>query len=496
MELAPSAGDTTPAHHDVIIIGTGFAGLGMAMRLRRDGVEDFVLLERAAELGGTWRDNTYPGCACDVPSHLYSYSFEPNPRWSRMYSGWSEILDYLKGCAHRHGLLPHIRFNAEVVEARWDEEHALWRVRCADGRRFEAPVLVPAMGALSNPAFADIPGRDSFAGPSFHSAHWRHDLPLDGLRVAVIGSGASAVQFLPRIAAGAARVDYYQRTPPWVLPKPDRAIAPAEQERFERQPWRQRLWRFGIYWALESRVLLFLRGPRVMKLLGSLVKKEIARRIDDPALRAKITPGYTPGCKRILIANDYYPALARSNVQVITEPIRGITERGVVGDVEREVDVIIHATGFKVQEGVPPGMFFGRDGLDLGERWAGQGGPQAYLGSCINGFPNLFMLVGPNTGLGHSSMIFMIESQIEFVMQALRALRQGRARSLEVKAEVEAGYNEGLRRRLGRTVWASGCRSWYLNASGRNTALWPGSTFAFRRLTRRFRAEQFHPPSS
>jgi cation diffusion facilitator CzcD-associated flavoprotein CzcO len=491
MQLASSAGDTPPAHHDVLIIGTGFAGLGMAMRLRREGVEDFVLLERAAELGGTWRDNTYPGCACDVPSHLYSYSFEPNPRWSRQYSGWSEILDYLKRCAGKHGLLPHIRFDAEVVEARWDEAQALWRVRCADGRRFEAPVLVPAMGALSNPAFADIPGRDRFAGPSFHSAHWRHDVALDGLRIAVIGSGASAVQFLPRIAAKAARIDYYQRTAPWVLPKPDRAIGADEQRRFERHPWLQRLHRLAIYWALESRVLLFLRGPRLMKLLGGLVRREISRHIADPALRAKLTPDYTPGCKRILIASDYYPALARPNVHVITEPIRAITERGVVADAEREVDLIIHATGFRVQEGVPRGMVFGRGGLDLAERWAGQGGPQAYLGCCVSGFPNLFMLVGPNTGLGHSSMIFMIESQIEYVAQALRALRQGKTRSLDLRPEVEAAYNEGLRRRLARTVWASGCRSWYLNASGRNTALWPGATFAFRRLTRRFRPEAF-----
>lgn len=481
------------AHFDTLIIGTGFAGLGMAIRLKQQGQDDFALLERAQDVGGTWRDNHYPGCACDVQSHLYSFSFEQNPEWSRQFATQPEIWAYLRACAEKHGLHPHLRFGADVIRAAWDDLRRQWAVETRDGRRFTARVLISGIGALSNPGIPKIPGRETFEGTQFHSAQWRHDVDLRGKRIAVIGTGASAIQFVPQIQPQAARVDLYQRTPPWIVPKPDRAVTALERTLFRRFPKLQDAYRKAIYWMLEARVLGFTVDPRLMKLFEGVARLHLRRQVPDAALRAKLTPDYTIGCKRILISDNYYPALGQPNVEVIGHGVSAFEGRTVVAadGSRREVDVIIWGTGFTAADPVPRGMFFGRDGLDLCEAWAG--GAEAYKGTTVAGFPNLFLIVGPNTGLGHSSMVFMIESQIRYITDALETLRRRGLQTLEVTSEAQADYNRRLQGRMKAAVWnTGGCQSWYLDENGRNVTLWPGATWQFRLQTRRFDAGQYH----
>lgn len=481
---APSAPD-----FDVLIVGTGFSGLGMAIRLLQEGRRSFVILERAGDVGGTWRDNRYPGCACDVPSHLYSFSFEPNPRWSRMFAPQAEILAYLRHCADKYRLRPHIRFNAEVVRADFDEPAGTWRVQTQRGDVLTARHLVFGVGALSRPAYPQIPGLSRFAGKAFHSAAWDDGYDLRGRRVAVIGTGASAVQFVPQIAPRVAHLDLYQRTPPWILPKPDRAVTAREQRLFARLPTLQRLYRYGIYWFMELRGFGFTVNPKILELAAGLCKRHIRRQIADPALRDKVTPAYTPGCKRILISGDYYPALGRPNVDLVTDAITEITPTGVVTRdaagqrTERPADALIYGTGFRVSDMLTPVRVTGRGGRDLNTAW--QGGIEAYLGTTVAGFPNLFLLMGPNTGLGHSSMIFMIEAQIDYALGCMRAVEASGARALDVRPGAQAAFNRALQPRLRRAVWASGCKSWYLDEAGRNATLWPGFTFEFWARTRR-----------
>jgi cation diffusion facilitator CzcD-associated flavoprotein CzcO len=485
--LAPSHPD-----HEVIVVGTGFAGLGMAIKLQEAGV-DFLVLEQADSIGGTWRENTYPGCACDVQSHLYSYSFAPNAEWTRMFAPQPEIRSYLERCADDYGVRTKIRLGAALTHAEWDEIAGLWRVQVNGEETLTARVLVPALGALSRPTYPDIPGRHTFAGTAFHSAEWDHDYDFAGKRVAVIGTGASAIQFVPQIAKGAASVDLYQRTPPWIIPKPDRPISRFERWLFRRVPTAQRLYRNAIYWALESRVLGFVLHPRLMKGLELYAKHHIRRQISDPELRRKITPDYTIGCKRILISDDYYRTLDQAHVDVITDDVAEITEHGVVtaDGVERPVDAIVYGTGFRVQDLLTPLTVIGRDGADLNETWR-EAGMQAFKGTAVAGFPNLFLLLGPNTGLGHSSMVFMAECQIRYVTEALRAMREQRLGSVAVRPEAQAAYNGEIQGKLTDTVWSQGgCRSWYLDARGRNTTLWPGFTFAFRRATQDFDTESY-----
>jgi cation diffusion facilitator CzcD-associated flavoprotein CzcO len=477
--------------HAVVIIGSGFSGLGMAIALRRAGIRDFVLLEKAGDVGGTWRDNTYPGCACDVQSHLYSFSFAPNPRWSRSYAPQPEILDYLRDCARRYGVLPHVHFHQEVRCARFDDTDDTWTITTAD-RSYRARVLVSGMGGLSTPAFPHIAGLADFPGAQFHSQQWAHGVDLRGKRVAVIGTGASAIQFVPKIAPDVARLDLYQRTPPWIVPRDDRAIGPRRQALFGRLPVTQRLARAAIYWQLEARALGFAVDPRVLALGERVARGHLARQVADPELRRKLTPDYRLGCKRVLISSDYYPALTRPNVEVITEAIAGVRGDAVVtaDGKARTADVIILGTGFRATAPIPPGLIFGVGGRDLADRWVD--GPEAYKGTTVAGFPNLFLLVGPNCGLAHSSMVYMIESQITYVMDALRVMRARRATRIDVRPDVEAAYNRDLQARLGRTVWsAGGCRSWYLHDSGKNVALWPGFTWQFRRMLRRFDSDAF-----
>jgi cation diffusion facilitator CzcD-associated flavoprotein CzcO len=477
------------AHVRVAIVGSGFSGLGMAIALLRDGVDDFVVLERAGDVGGTWRDNTYPGCACDVPSHLYSFSFEPNPAWTRTFSPQAEIWDYLRHCARKYGVLPHVRFGHELRDACWDAQRRRWIVETSRAT-LTAQVLIAATGALSDPSIPTLPGLESFPGTVFHSARWDHDHDMHGRRVAVIGTGASAIQFVPRIQPQVAQMHVFQRTPPWIMPHPDRALRGWERRVYRTLPALQLAMRSGIYWARETFVLGFLRNR--MALASRIARRHLAAQVRDPALRARLTPDYTIGCKRILISDDFYPALQQPNVEVVTDRIAEVREHSIVtaDGVERDIDTIIFGTGFQVTDMPVAGQIRRGDGARLSDVW--QGSPQAHLGSVVAGFPNFFMMLGPNTGLGHTSQVVMIESQIAYVSDALRHMDARGVGTLEVRPEVQAAYNREVQARLQGTVWNSGgCRSWYLDRNGRNSTLWPGSTWSFRTRTRRFQAEDY-----
>lgn len=478
---------------DIAIIGAGFAGLCMAIKLKEAGLVDFFVAEQAASLGGTWRDNHYPGCACDVQSHVYSYSFAPNPHWTRQFAPQAEIREYLENCARDFALAPWLRFNMGLEQARFDEASARWQLRFGNGRQVSARVLVSGMGGLSRPALPEIDGLESFTGKRFHSQQWDHRYALQGKRVAVIGTGASAIQFVPKIAPRVAQLKLFQRTPPWIMPKPDRELSALERWAFKHLPFTQHLVRSALYWALESRVIAFARRPQLMKLVQRVALRHLRKQVPDPLLRQKLTPDYSIGCKRILISNDYYPALSRGNVGVISEPILRIDGDAVItADGNRHaVDCIIFGTGFQATDPLPHGLLFGRQGQDLVDSWSQ--GAHAYLGTCLPGFPNLFMIVGPNTGLGHNSMILMIEAQVDYILKALDRMRQDGLASIEVRPEVERQYNQRLQQRLAGAIWSvGGCRSWYLDPrSGKNTTLWPGSTWSFRRTVQHFRLQDY-----
>ncbi|TCC56555.1 NAD(P)/FAD-dependent oxidoreductase [Kribbella pittospori] len=477
---------------EVVIIGAGFAGLCMGIKLRQAGCEDFVILEQAAALGGTWRDNTYPGCACDIPSYLYSFSFEQNPRWTRMFAPWDEILGYLQHCADKYGITPKIRYGAEVTEAAFDEATGRWTVTVNGDETIETQALVTGVGSLHEPKRPDLPGLDSFTGTTFHSAQWDHGHDLRGRNVAVIGTGASAIQFVPRIASEAGQLDVYQRTAPWVMSKPDRAIGPRERRLHERFPAGQRLIRNAIYWGLEGRGVGFAGSPKLMKGLELQAKRHLRKQVPDPDLRARLTPTYQIGCKRILYSNDYYPALSRSNVDLVTTPITRVTPTGVVtaDGIERPCDTIVLGTGFDVSANLTRMPILGKDGVDLAEHWKREG-IGAHLGITVAGYPNLFLLAGPNTLLGHSSMVFMIEAQVRYVMQALHLLRRRGASYVEVREEAQERFVSGIQAELGDTVWQSGCSSWYLDAAGRNSTIWPEFTVSYWRRTRRLDPADF-----
>jgi cation diffusion facilitator CzcD-associated flavoprotein CzcO len=475
--------------HRVLVIGAGFAGLGMAIGLKRAGIDDFVVLEAAGEVGGTWRDKHYPGAACDVESHLYSYSFEPNPLWTRAFAPQREILDYLVSCADKYAVREHIRFGTAAVRARFDEAASVWEVETSDGRMFRANVLVSACGALSRPSLPDIRGLTTFAGKTFHSARWDHSFPLDGKRVGVVGTGASAIQIVPSIAPRVASLTVFQRTPPWILPKPDRVFGKAERAVFRRVPALQQLARRAIYWQREALAVGFVLEPRILAAVSRVARRHLEKSVPDATLRAKLTPRYAMGCKRILPTNDWYATLQRDNVEVVTEPISEVRPGCVVTSrqghpTEHALDAIVLATGFEAAERMAPFEVRGRGGRELNEVW--RDGAEAYLGTTVSGFPNLFLLVGPNTGLGHSSMIFMIESQIAYVMGAIETMRAKKLRLVDVRADAQAHYNTRVHERLKGTVWSSGCVSWYRTRSGKNTTLWPGFTFEFRMRTRKF----------
>lgn len=471
---------------EVVVIGSGFSGLCMGIKLREAGISNFAILEKDAVFGGTWRVNHYPGAACDVPSHLYSFSFAQNADWSRKFPAQAELLRYTEHIARHYGLIERIRLGTALLAADYDAARGCWRLTTSGGQ-LTARDLVIATGALSRPAMPSVPGLENFRGKVFHSAHWDHDYDLRGKRVAVIGTGASAIQFVPAIAGQVAQLDLYQRTAPWVLPRPDRAITAVERWLLRRVKPLQALYRGLTYVRYEARLLAFAKWPWLMRAVEWHARRHIARQIPhDAALRAKVTPTYRAGCKRLLLSSDYYPALARPNVAVITDGIAEVRAGSVVGrdGRERPVDAIIYGTGFDVEHALGPVAVRGRDGVLLSE--LARDGLEAYKGAAIAGFPNLYMIIGPNTGLGHNSMIYMIEANVRYVVQAL-ALRRARGlRAVEVRADASRRYNDQLQRRLRGTVWSSGCKSWYLTSGGRNSTLWPGFTFEYRRITRQF----------
>jgi cation diffusion facilitator CzcD-associated flavoprotein CzcO len=472
---------------DVLIVGAGFSGLGMAIKLLEAGTRSFLVIEKADDIGGTWYVNQYPGCACDIPSHLYSFSFERNPDWSRMYSGRDEIQRYLKACSEKYGLAPYIRLNTRMRKAAWDEAAALWRVTLADGTTLRALVLVSAVGALHIPRYPDIPGMEKFAGPTFHSTWWDESVPLEGKRVAVIGTGASAIQFVPEIAPKVAKLLLFQRTPPWILPKTDFAIPERWKKRFRRLPFLTWLFRVYLFWLFDIRVWGFLGKVRALRKRGQqMALDHLEAQVPDAALRARLKPSYELGCKRVLISNDFYPAIQRPNVEFITGRITEIREHSIVTEdgSERPADVLIYGTGFRATEPLHDTEIVGRNGVPIHEAWKER--ISAYLGVAVSGFPNFFILLGPNTGLGHNSVVLMSEAQIGYVMSCLRLMRRRGATVMEVKPDTQKTFVDDLRARLAGTVWqAGGCRSWYQDAeTGDNPVIWPGSVVSYRRRTR------------
>ncbi|MDQ2812591.1 MAG: NAD(P)/FAD-dependent oxidoreductase [Actinomycetota bacterium] len=515
----------------IVIIGAGFSGIGMAIALKKAGFDDFVILEKSGDLGGTWHHNQYPGCACDVPSPLYSYSFELNPSWSRMFAPRQEIWDYLRMCARKYGVDEHIRYGCTVEHMDWDDDARRWNIAtrqstgtgaadsgagtagsAADSEAgtadsgagtadsgagtadsgaggYRARAVVSAAGALHLPSFPDLPGTGRFGGPSFHSAQWDRSVDLDGKRIAVIGTGASAIQFIPQVAQRAQHLDVFQRTPPWIHPRPDAPMPARLRDAFEAVPVTARMVRDAIYVMLEARALGFTVNPKLMAPLEQMARRHLEKQITDPELRASVTPDYTIGCKRILLSSDYYPALQRPNVDLITSDITGITENDVItaDGISHETDVIIYATGFQVVESVTVLNVTGRAGRKLTPETL-----EAYHGITMSGFPNFFMLLGPNTGLGHTSVVFMIESQVQHVMSCLRRLARDNAATIEVREPALRHYNDALHRRLRRAVWSEGgCTSWYLDAEGINRALWPGFSFEYWARTRRARRSAY-----
>ncbi|RCW45289.1 cation diffusion facilitator CzcD-associated flavoprotein CzcO [Halopolyspora algeriensis] len=470
----------------VVIVGSGFSGLGTAIRLKQAGIHDFVVLEKNEDLGGTWRDNTYPGCACDVPSLMYSFSFEQNPNWSRMFAEQGEIEDYLQYCADKYGVREHIHYGVEFTGAEWDEDGHTWHVATADGTEYVGKALVSGVGALHIPSYPDLSGLERFQGETFHSANWNHDYDLRDKRVAVVGTGASAIQFVPKVAEKVQRLHLFQRTPPWIQPKPDRPIPARLQKAFRRIPLLQKAARAAIYWTLELRSVAVLRNPKLQRVSQWLAKRFIRKQVRDPEVAEAVTPDYSMGCKRILLSSDFYPTLNRSNVDLRTNGIAEVREHSVVtGDGEEyPVDAIIFGTGFHVTDAFEHLAIVGRGGRKLQDAWSD--GMEAHLGITVSGFPNLFFLLGPNTGLGHNSVVFMIESQVNYVLSVLRPMLTGRFDQVDVRQSVQDSFNAEIQSELTESVWSTGgCQSWYLDANGVNRTVWPGFTWNYWWRTRK-----------
>jgi cation diffusion facilitator CzcD-associated flavoprotein CzcO len=479
-----------PRRVEVLVVGAGASGIGAAVTLRGLGVTDFVVLEKAATVGGTWRDNTYPGCACDVPSALYSFSFAPNPGWTRAFAGQPEIRAYLEDVARRYGVLDHVRCGVEMTHARWDPAREHWQVESTAGR-WTARTLVAGAGPWNEPLLPDIPGLASFPGSVFHSSRWNHDYDLSGRRVAVVGTGASAVQFVPAIAPRVQRLHLFQRTAQWVLPKPDHPVPRAERWVLRHVPGAQRALRAFEYAAMEALGVGF-RNPWILRLVQRIGLAHLRRTVKDPRLREALTPDYTLGCKRLLMSNDYYPALTRPNVQVHPTAVREVRGSKVLGadGTERDVDAIVFGTGFHILDMPLASLVHDGEGRSLAERW--HGSPQAYLGTTVSGFPNLFLLLGPNLGTGHSSAFMILEAQLAYLADALRQMRVHDWSSIDVRREVQEAYNAEVQQALPGTVYNSGgCSSYYLDANGRNSFIWPWSTGRMRQRIRAFDPSEY-----
>jgi cation diffusion facilitator CzcD-associated flavoprotein CzcO len=473
-------------HVRVLIVGSGFSGLAASIKLAERGVEHIVV-ERRADVGGTWYDNTYPGCRCDVPSPLYSFSFAPNPNWSELYSPQPEIQAYLRATAERFNVLPRIRFGVTMLDASWEDAARHWAVQTSAGP-ITCEVLILGTGPLSEPKYPEIEGLDAFDGPVLHSARWDPGVELDGKRVAVVGTGASAIQIVPHVQRQASQLHLFQRTPAWVLPHPNRPISAQERALFRRVPLAQKAVRGGIYTLAEGAAIALTRRPRLTRALRRVALAHLHRQVKDPEKRRQLTPTYLPGCKRLLPSDDFYPAVAQPNVQIVTSGIARVDGKDIVtADGNRHtVDAIILGTGFHVTDNPMMDDVRGRVGASLAKVWA-EYGMGAYLGSTVPGFPNMFFLAGPNTGIGHTSLVVMIEAQVRYLLGCLDELDRRGANSFEVRPDAYAAYNAELQQRMARTVWTTGgCASWYLDDKGRNPTLWPDFTFNFIRRTRRF----------
>lgn len=478
--------------YDYIIIGAGFSGICMAIKLKQTGLNNFIILERNPQLGGTWYDNHYPGAACDVQSHLYSFSFEPKADWSRMFGPQQEILQYMEHCTEKYGINSHFQFNTSVSSTVFNDDTSTWTITDNKGNTYTANAVIGCSGGLSQPAMPHIKGIDTFKGKTFHSAKWDNTYDLKGKNIAIIGTGASAIQIVPAVAEEVKELFLFQRTPPWIMPKPDREMSGFEKKLFKAAPFMQGLFRGYLYWVHEAMAAGFVTNPAILKFAQGMAKRHMKKAVKDEALQAKLTPTYTMGCKRILISNDYYPALTRSNVHVETNAITEVNESGVktADGTQHNVDAIVYATGFHASDGVMAFDIKGKNGLDIHEAW--HNGAEAYLGTTVAGFPNLFFIVGPNTGLGHSSMLLMIEAQVQYIMEGIKAIRANQWKHINLKLAVQQAYNNEIQNELTKTVWQSGgCTSWYQNKSGKNVTLWPGYTFTFMKRTKKFEADKY-----
>jgi cation diffusion facilitator CzcD-associated flavoprotein CzcO len=483
-----SASTVTPRARTprVAIVGSGFSGVAAAVELQRRGVTSFTLFERSDELGGVWRDNTYPGAACDVPSHLYSFSWAPNPDWTLRFAPQHEIRDYLHRVAREHGLLQHCRFGTEVVRAVWSDATATWDVHLGSGEVVEVDVVVTGTGQLGRPAVPRLPGIADFAGAHFHSARWDHDLDLTGRRVVVVGTGASAIQFVPHVAEDADHVTVVQRSAPWVVRKGDRRYTPLERRAFSVVPGYAAAHRAYLYVRSEGRWPAFSGNPLGARAATRLARRHLERAVDDRELRDRLLPDHPLGCKRVLQSNDWYPALARDDVDLVEGTVERVESDAVVltDGTRLPCDTIVWGTGFATTEFLAPMEVVGRDGTTLDDAWCD--GAEAHLGITVAGFPNLFLMYGPNTNLGHNSIIFMLECQARYIGQAVRTMVDRDLASVEVRTDVHRRFNDSLQRRLRESVWAAGCDSWYVDEHGRIVNNWVGTTLEYRWRTRRF----------
>ncbi|MFP1683857.1 flavin-containing monooxygenase [Alloalcanivorax sp. C16-1] len=476
-----AARKAVPKPVSVLIVGAGFAGLGMAIRLKKAGIEDFVILERGDRVGGTWRDNTYPGAACDIPSNLYSFSFAPNPNWSRSYSESAEILDYIEYLVAAFGLKKHIRFNHNVSGLDFDEKQGLWTARLNGGGTVRARSAVMAQGPLSNARLPDIEGVDAFRGKKIHSARWDHDYDFSGKRVGVIGTGASGIQIVPELVDRVASLKVFQRTPAWVIPRPDFHTPAWNKTLFRAVPASQKALREALFWTHETMAMAVIWNSPLTRLAERLARRHLHRQVADDWMRRQLTPDFRIGCKRVLVSNDYYPALQKDNAQLITWPIARLSENGIrtADGVEHELDCVVFATGFDVPKSGTPFPVRGRDGRELGEEWAR--GAQAYKSINVAGYPNLFFLFGPNSGPGHNSALVYMEAQLDYAVRGVQRLLDDNLRLLDVKPAVQARHNALLQKRLAKTNWNSGCKSWYLTEDGFNATMFPGFATQYRR---------------
>ncbi|TDJ21021.1 MAG: NAD(P)/FAD-dependent oxidoreductase [Deltaproteobacteria bacterium] len=485
----------TPSPHipnfPIVIIGTGFAGIGMAIQLKKAGILSFSMFERDAEVGGTWRDNTYPGCACDVPSHVYSFSFEPNPNWNRAFAPFDEIQQYLLDCVEKYRLREHMRFNTEITSARFDEDAGLWQLLTSTGESLSARFVVSGVGGLVDPAYPDIKGMEKFTGEMFHTARWNHDCDLRGKDVAVIGTGASAIQAIPAIAARVGKLSVFQRTPHWIMPRLDRAFSESRKRFFSRHSLWHKLYRWLLFWLSEVMgPIVFLNSP--LSKIGEMGSRlHLKHCMKDPELRKKLTPDFQFGCKRVLISDDYWPIFSRDNVELVTDGIAQITEEGIetVDGRLHPADVIVLATGFALGLANAPFSITGLGGRTLDEVW--KDGAVAYKGVTVHGFPNWFIMMGPNTGPGHTSVLVYTERQIDYALQAIQKIIGMDLKHVDVHQEVQDRYNERIQKRMKYTAWTSGCNSWYLNPDGSNHALFPGFASEYCLSIRKFEPAEY-----